>query len=266
MMDKRQVIAKYAQTPEDRLMMARVLDKLLTGQRKNIPAATAFLAPREQVLTEGLLRECSCGEAVFFGGPEDAERRICAYVPDYYEPMDWLTGEDSPICCVRAVFAKENVLSHRDFLGALMGAGIKRETVGDIYTGEGQCDFLVTREIAPYVLQNLLSAGRAHLSLSVIDLSLLQKPEEKTEQRRDTVSTLRLDSVVASGFRISRTKAAGLVESGRVTVNHLECLKPDRQLKPGDQVAVRGMGKCRLASVDGTTKKGRTSVTIEKFV
>jgi RNA-binding protein YlmH len=264
-MDRRQAIARWAETAEDRMLLAKVLDRLEAGQRKNIPAATAFLAPREQVLAQGLLREWGC-EAVFFGGVEGAERCVAAFVPDYYEPLDYLSGEDGPICCVRAVYARENTLSHRDFLGTLMGAGIKRETVGDIYAGEGQCDFFVTRDILPYVLQNVVTAGRAHLSLSVVDLAEVQRPPEQTEQRRDTVATLRLDSVVASGFRVSRTKASALITGGKVTVNHLECLKPDRILSPGDQVAVRGQGKCRLTAVEGTTKKGRTSVLIEKFV
>ena len=76
--------------------------------------------------------------------------------------------EDSPLVCLRATFWDGDTPTHRDFLGALMGAGIARETVGDICVGKGFCDFFVTSDIAPYILQNFLSAGRTHLHLEKI--------------------------------------------------------------------------------------------------
>ena len=68
----------------------------------------------------------------FFGGPAMAEREVCCYVPEYLDES-WLTGDEGPIAAVRAVYFAGDTLTHRDFLGALMGCGFKRETVGDIY-------------------------------------------------------------------------------------------------------------------------------------
>ena len=265
-MDKRQIIARYAGNQEDQMLLSHVADRLTTAEQRGIPASTAFLAPREQRLALSVLRACGCADPIFFGGVPDAERCICVYIPDYLDPEDWLAGPDSPICCLRASYAVENSLSHRDFLGALMGTGIKREATGDIYVTDGHCDFLVTREIAPYVKQNLLTAGRAHLSISELPLQQLQRPETAVKLQKNTVAALRLDSMVAAGFQVSRAKATSLVESGRVTVNYLECMKPDSTLKQGDRISVRGMGKCRLISVDGTTRKGRISITLEKYL
>lgn len=81
-----------------------------------------------------------------------------------------------------------------------MGCGIKRETVGDIYVSEGSCDFLVTREILPYLLQNFLSAGRTKLHVEQLPIDQIRVPEQKVKAVRDTVSSLRLDGVVSSGF------------------------------------------------------------------
>ena len=147
-----------------------------------------------------------------------------------------------------------------------MGCGIKRETVGDICPGAGSCDFFVTREILPYVLQNLESAGRTRLTLRQIALAEAQRPAQQVKTVRDTVSSLRLDGVVSSGFGLSRGKAAAAVESGKLELNYLPCVKPDKPVAEGDVISIRGLGKIRLESVAGTTKKGRISIVISRFI
>ncbi len=262
-MDKRQTIERVAETEEDRELLARVWDRLTGGARKNIPAATSFLSAREQIL----VRRLPLGlDPHFFGGFEGAERAVACFVPDYCDPEDYLHGEDGPVRALRASFYEGDSLSHRDLLGALMGSGIKRETVGDILVRPGQCDFLVTREIEPYVLQNLASAGRTKLRLAPLPFAELAPPEVRVREIRDTVAALRLDSVAASGFGLSRARAAQAIESGRAAVNHMTCEKPDRLLREGDQVSIRGLGKLELAEVGGVTKKGRTGIVIRRFV
>ena len=260
-MDKQKCIAKVAQTDEDRLLFARIYDRLTGAEQKNIPASTWFLSPREQVLIRRMLAPM---ELRFFGGSDQAERAVCCWLPDYLEE-DWLTGEDSPICAVRATYFEKDQLTHRDFLGSLMGSGIKRETVGDIYVGTGSCDFLVTREILPYVLDNLVSAGRTKLRVEQIALEQLAVPAVSVREFRDTVSSLRLDSIVGSGFRMARGKAVALIEAGKVSLNDLPCLKPDKLLTEGDKISARGFGKLILAQIGGKTKKDRISIVLEQY-
>ena len=262
-MEKRQAIERLAESDADRILLARIYDRIQGAVRRNIPAATCFLTQREQALARQLLPDV---ELVFFGGRREAERAVCCSLPDYLEPDVWLFGDDGPICAVRAEFYAADALTHRDFLGALMGCGIKRETVGDLYVQAGRCDFLVTREILPYVLQNLDAAGRTKLRLSPLAPEEISAPPPQVRLIRDTVAALRLDSILAAGFGLSRARAAQYVESGRTAVNALTCLKPDRLLRQGDTVSVRGLGKIELAEAGGTTKKGRTGVQIRRFV
>ena len=144
-MDKQRCIAAAAETEEDRLLLARLYDKLNHGAEREIFSYTAFLSPREQAMVKKLLPHVPL---VFFGGCDGAERCMACYVPEYL-PEDYLTSEDGPAAAVRAVYYEKDALTHRDFLGSLMGAGIKRETVGDIYVSAGQCDILVTRADCP---------------------------------------------------------------------------------------------------------------------
>ena len=147
-----------------------------------------------------------------------------------------------------------------------MGCGIRRETVGDIYVGNGCCDFLVTTEILPYVLDNLISAGRTKLHVEPIPLCALDIPQQMVREIRDTVSSLRLDSIVGSGFGMARGKASDLIAAGKVSLNDLPCMKPDRLLSEGDKIAARGFGKVILRQVGGRTKKDRISILLERYV
>ena len=256
-------IEKIAKNPDDRVLLAKVWDKINAGIRKNIPANSCFLSLREQDMTTFLFGHT---EGLYaFGGYEAAERKMLVYLPEYLEKSA-LFEEDSPLACLRASFYEGDTPTHRDFLGALMGAGIARETVGDICVGKGTCDFFVTSEIAPYLLQNFLSAGRAKLSLRQIPLIEAEIPQPEVKEIRDTMASLRLDSVISSGFRIGRSLAAQYVTTGKAAIDGLPCEKPDKAVSEGMKISVRGLGKIKLHAVNGRTKKDRISVVIHRYV
>lgn len=256
-------IERIAHTPEDRMLLAKVWDKINAGLRRNIPGNTCFLTPRELEMTRYLFGDL---EGLYaFGGYEGAERKMLVFLPDYLEE-NALYEEDSPLVCLRAKFYEGDCPSHRDFLGALMGAGIAREVLGDICVGKDSCDFFVTAEISPYILQNFTSAGRAKVSLNRIPLSEVSVPEPEVKEIKDTLASLRLDSVVSSGFRIGRSLAAQYISAGKAAVNGLPCEKPDKAVTEGDKISLRGMGKIKLKTVGGQTKKGRISVVIDRYV
>ena len=256
-------IEKIAHTGEDRILLAKVWDKISAGMRREIPVSTCFLSPRELEMTRYLFGQQQGLTA--FGGYDEAERKMLVYLPNYLEES-WLMEEGSPVVSLRATYFEEDTLSHRDFLGALMGAGIGRETVGDICVGKGSCDFFVTAEIAPYILQHFTSAGRTKLHIEAVSLNDVQVPEAETKEIKDTLASLRLDSVISSGFRIGRSLAAQYVTSGRAAIDGLPCEKPDKTVSEGSKISLRGLGKIKLRSVNGQTKKGRISVVIDRYI
>ena len=256
-------IDKIAHSGEDRLLLAKLWDKINAGIRKNIPANTCFLSPRELKMARYLFGQ---PEGLYaFGGYPEAERKMLVFLPDYLEESA-LMEEDSPVVCLRCTFYLEDSLSHRDFLGALMGAGIGRETVGDICVDKGSCDFFVTAEIAPYILQNFTSAGRTRVHIRQIPLTEASIPAPEVKEIKDTLASLRLDSVISSGFRIGRSLACQYIQTGKAAVDGLPCEKPDKPVAEGMKISVRGLGKIQLAAVGGKTKKDRISVVIHRYV
>ena len=245
------------------MLLAKLWDKIQGGMRRSIMANTCFLSPREQEMARYLFGDAE--GLHFFGGYPDAERKMLVYLPEYLEESA-LMEADSPVVCLHASFYEGDSPNHRDFLGALMGIGIGRETVGDICVGKEHCDFFVTAEIAPYLQQNFLSAGRAKLRLSAIPLSQAAIPEPEVKQVKDTLASLRLDSVISSGFRIGRSLASQYVAAGKAAIDGLPCEKPDKAVTQGAKISVRGLGKIKLTAVNGQTKKGRISVVIDRYV
>lgn len=265
-MTKTELLDRCARSGEERTLLARVLDKRALAEGRSIPAWTAFLSPEEQAAVDSLLNAAGPCRHVMFGGYEGAERRLCAFLPDWQEEEDFLADPEGPVAAVEARFPRDAQLSHRDILGGLMGLGITREKLGDILIHPDRCQVLALREAIPILLSQWEGAGRYRLRPEEIPLSALEVTPSEVKTIRDTVATLRLDAVAACGFSTSRAKAAELIGAGRVAVNHRECTKGDRTVAQGDVITCRGLGKCVVKEVLGQSRKGRVMLVLERYV
>lgn len=261
-MDKRTLLDRVASDGEERILLGRIWDKYDRCLRRNIPACTPFLSPKEQQAAVRLLHAMGVEDGfVLWGGYPGAERCQIHFLPEWQtEPIA------DAVVCLRCSFYEENALSHRDFLGSLMGLGLTRESIGDILVSPDSADILISASVAEHLERDWNSAGRTALQVRRIASGEVRPPARQVKELRDTVSSLRLDSVLSVGFSVSRGKAAEAVESGRVQVNWEDCQKNDRLLGEGDVLTVRGLGKCRLTAVGGVTKKGRIFITVERYL
>ena len=261
-MDKNTIIARAAQEPEDKLLLARVWDKYEQTERKSVPSATVFLTPREQQMAQVMLNAAGVrGGYVFDGGYEEAERKILIFLPGWAEEA---MGDE--LVYLRAVFHGEESLTHRDILGSLMGLGITRERVGDILVAPHSADIVAAPSLRDFFLREWEQAGRVRLTVTEIERGELSVPQAEVKIIRDTVSSLRLDAVAATAFSMSRGRAAELIAAGRVNLDHVPCMKGDKAVAEGAVITARGLGKARLAQVGGLSKKGRISIIVERYL
>ena len=151
-----------------------------------------------------------------------------------------------------------------------MGLALKREALGDILLpadAPGTAYVFALEPAAKLICRELCQAGRTEVSTRLLEPEEIPAfPAPERQLLTATVSSLRLDNVLAAGFSISRGKAAEAVEKGAVQVNWTVCQKPDKPVAAGDTITCRGLGKCVLDSVGGPTKKGRLPVVIRRFV
>ena len=264
-MNKTELLNKFSKDPDERIVLARALDRMERAASRSVPCATQFLSPAQRAALEPLLAASGHPRHLFHGGYGGAERTVCVFLPDWLEGPDWAAEDElAAIECAYPPTGAE--LTHRDLLGGLMGIGLTREKVGDILMLDAAAQVVCLREAAPIILSQFDQAGRYRLRLREISLSELAPAPAQVKVLRDTVSALRLDAVLAAGFSLSRGRAAEAVAAGRVSVNHRECLKPDKPVAEGDVLTCRGLGKCVLKTVGGLSRKGRTVIEIERYL
>lgn len=269
-MSKQDILDHLAPDAQSRMALARVLDKAEQARSRNVPAHSQFLTDGEQDLADRALNAMGIPAAgddprrLFWGGYEQAERRVCVFLPGWAEEF-MPGGEEDPLAAVEAVPPIEAKLSHRDYLGALMGLGFAREGLGDILVTRSRAQVVCLKSVLSALLSQWSEVGRYKVRVRELSLAELQPAAGDVQLRHETFQSLRLDAVAAAGFRLSRAKAATLIAGGHVQVNHLPCQKPDRLLQEGDSLTAKGYGKCVLARVTGESRKGRIMVELERY-
>ena len=262
-MDKRTLLDRASHSAEERTLLAHVLDKYEQCRTRGVPAHTDFLSPAELAGAQDLLRAAAVHDGyAALGGYDRAERRMLCFLPEWQEEAD----AADYMTALRASFRADDRLTHRDLLGSLMGLGVVRAKLGDILVGEESADLIASPDVADWLAREWTTAGRARVRVEKIELAALRVPELKIREIRDTVATLRLDAVAASGFSMSRARASELIASGRVQKNHREAVKPDAPVAQGDVISARGVGKFEVAEVGGLSKKGRTAILLRRYL
>ena len=245
---------------DDRLFLSRIEDLFAVSRNRNIAKFSHFLDERQTYLAQGLAAR-QPERYRFFGGYGDAQRMMLGVFPDYLEPDEDLF----PFSAVTALFRKEDSLSHRDVLGALMSLRIKREAVGDLLVEPGRAVLFLEDSVAPLVLGEIQKIGRVGVKL----FPGFQDPLPKGMRFLEitgTVASLRLDAVTSMATGQSREKSQTLIQSGAVSVNYMEQQNGSFPLKAGDVLRIRGYGKFLLGDQMRQTKKDRLFITWKKYV
>ncbi len=252
---------------ENERFISLVCDKIRKAENAYMLTRTNFLNLSERSLAASVCKE-NGAKPFFWGGYPDAERTVLFLLPDYMEADEkFPEEEDNPLCLLHCkISAGAKSLTHRDYLGSLLALGIEREVIGDILVRENGAEIIILKTIADYLLANYEKAGTVPLKCEIQPIRSLVPPEQKTVTVRESVASIRLDSVISAVFGFSRTVACEHIAKGLVFVNDTQAAKPDAKLNIGDKIVVRGFGKAYFKEIGGTTRKGRLSVLFEKYI
>ena len=247
---------------EEQIFRNRMRELAETAYRRDIPTHTGFLNLNEQTVFCSAAGSFPPVKYEMTGGYEAAERKVVCFLPSYEEVLQEPPCDCLKLSAKQKKFAEE--LNHRDYLGAVMSLGIQREVIGDIMVSGTDAYIFVLKTMSSYLLEHLVSVRHTSVSAELCrDLSSLPPPAYTEVQ--GSVSSLRLDALTALAGRISRTKALELIEGEKVFINGQLMVSASRQVREGDILSVRGLGKFRFAGEGATTKKGRTMVTLWQY-
>ncbi|MBM7867562.1 hypothetical protein GTO89_12705 [Heliobacterium gestii] len=242
---------------EGREKLARILDQAEQCRRTYRQQVTDFLEPYLRKAAQDLLRGPEGVPHVADGGYEGAERQRLVLLPHEDDWPDsricWLLGEPS---------GNVETIGHRDYLGALLGLGIRREKVGDLKLTERGCAVALDADVAPYVESQWRQVRQSDLSIRLIDDGNVPAFVDEGEERTLTVASLRLDALIAAIWHLSRSRADEAIGRGLLKVNGLEMTDGSKGADEGDILSLRGFGRAILRGVGGETKKGRIRLTV----
>lgn len=223
--------------------------------------STNFLDPRQFELAEQALRKMPALSYTVYGGYPEAERNVLNIFPAQHKPK---------LPSVGALMVKwegeNDLLSHRDLLGAVVALGLRRDQVGDIIVlRDSGAAVIVVDSKTEYICANLLQVGRLPVICTPIEPDQLPLAKDDGREIKGTVASLRVDAVLSLGFGISRSRVVLLVKGGVVQVNWRPIYSPSIQLKEGDQVSLKGRGRLKIYAVEGETRKGRIHLKLKKY-
>ena len=242
-------------------LLRRTEDLCDRCDRTGLVTATAFLTPAEQAQVAQYYSRRPL-RPVFSGGHADCERRAAFFLPDWMESEDFEPADH--LRCIR-ITAYYGTPGHRDYLGALLALGVRREWIGDIWV-LGQEAWVFCLPSVAGQLSGLEQAGWVSVKAMEVPLSAVPAPEQNRKPIKFTVQSPRLDAVLSEIFRISRTAAVKLIAAGAANKNHLQCLKNDAPICEGDVLSLKGHGKAKVTEIGGESRKGRTYVTAEIYL
>lgn len=253
---------------EDKIFIAKILDKIKERDCRNKIATTDFLNLHEKSVCQELLNKQKVNNYMFYGGYEDAERAILILYPDKLEKDYIIKQLNNWLSIIRITLPKYNeAYTHREYLGGIMKLGLKREKIGDIIVLEDGADIIIKNDISEFLKLELEKLTRFHKSkIEEKSIFELRNAVTKTEEITIIIPSYRIDVIVGEMLRISRSKVSDIIDEERVFLNGMICKNGAKIVKNGDKITVRGKGRFEVLEEIGNTKKENIRVKIIKYV
>lgn len=267
-MQKREILEKYKKE-EERLLVAKLLDKIEACEKRNKIEYTDFLDEHQEHILKKVLIFLK-QDFVSFGGYEEAERKILILYPEKLKSLfeENKFNLNTIITVIRISPLKEDIkkLNHRAYLGGLIKLGIKREKIGDIVIHENGADILILKDIEKFLYTNILTLKRFQNSrVEIVSLENIKGKIQEMQETKIIVSSLRLDNIVSEICKTSRNKANDIIFSERVFVNSECIVKSTKIIKENDKITIRGKGRFFIKQILNETKKGRIPIIINFY-
>ncbi|SDK42195.1 YlmH family RNA-binding protein [Natronincola ferrireducens] len=260
MIDKEQYI-HHIKDDALRHSMVKILDKVEGVLRNHDIKGTDFLNPYEITAVEEVLSNFENIAFKASGGYKGAERQVLVIFQDYLA----LESVKIPVAALELTGnIKFKTLNHRDYLGAILSLGVKREKVGDIIINENSCQIVLQEELKDFLKFHLNKVGNVSISIKEIGLEELKPLDVTYKELSGTVASLRLDSIVSLGFKVPRSEAQSLIAKERVYINWKPINKNFYEIHPSDVISVRGRGRIIVEGIQGETKSGRVHIKLKK--
>lgn len=249
---------------DNKLLKARLIELAKASYQQNRYTFSNFLSPSDLVVLDELAPDLKYVDYQCFGGHEICERQMIRFGSE--EALGYEEAYPITILEIKPLLEKfaEN-LEHRDFLGAIMNLGIKREILGDIIVKGKSAYLFCEDDIADYICSGLDKIRHTNVKVERCEGEIDALKKELSDMEV-LVSAPRFDAIVAALGKLSRSEAQQLFRDKKVLLNGRVCENNSMQLKEDSIFSVRGYGKYVYVGSGNLTRKGRIYVHLKKYV
>ncbi len=262
-MFNKQNILKNVSKPDEKLIFSKAFDRAYYCIKNYEPAFTEFLDPYKISSILSLLGNQYDLNIYVFGGTSNCERQKIGFFPDFMIEEEYVFPISVLEITYNPKFSKK--LTHRDFLGSIIGLGIVRGKTGDIIIEDEKAFVFVDDDIAEFICSNLEKVGHTKVNVSIVPLDLVNINNDLEEIKNITAVSLRIDAVLSKIFNLSRGKVSDFVKSEKVFLNWSICENASKIVSEGDIITLRGFGRVKIIEFIGKTKKDRFLISIRKY-
>lgn len=245
---------------DEKKIFAKALDKANLAVKIQSPQFSDFMDPykahklKELCFSQGF-------DVLLYGGYDEAERLKVGFFPSFENEYSELFPISNIEVSYNGRYSRK--LTHRDFLGSVLGLGITREKIGDIIIEDERAVLFTDTDIADYIIVNLERVGHTKVNTKI--LQSYNPEQSKGQEKRLTVASLRIDAVLSGALNISRGKTADLIKGEKAFVNWRQITSVSETIKEGDMITLRGAGRVKVTEILGTTKKDRILINTEIY-
>lgn len=254
---------------EEKLLIARLTDKIKESKTKNKMVNTEFLNMHQKNIVQKELNRLKEKNYIFFGGYEDAHSEVLVIYPQKFDVEIVQSNMKNIIKVINIKLPKELIgkYEHKNYLSAVMIQGLGRERIGDIIVHSDEAYIVVLKENAEYLKNSLQDLTRFKKSqIDIIDFENIRVKLQEFEEFNIKVASNRIDAIVAEIAKTSRNKAEEYIDNKKVSINYQEESKYTRNVKENDVIVIRGKGKFIIDNIGEKNQKGRLIISIKKYM
>lgn len=249
--------------PDERSFIDQVDDWLQRVRRDHAIKLTDFLDPRQQFIVQSLTNRYDDIQVLFDGGYEDAERKRGWIAPDYRRAED--AEFNISVLSITSNDRKLADLDHGDYMGAILGLGLKRDKIGDIHVLAEGCHCLAADETIDYLDVHLRQVHRVNVLTEIVSINELNVGPVTLDEITFTAPSLRLDAIISEATRQSRSKVMLPIKAGHCRVNWKVETDPAASLSEGDLISLKGFGRYKILTIGGKSRKDRIHISVGKY-
>lgn len=193
-----------------------------------------------------------------YGYFEEAERRLVFFNSEIF-------GARKILKLIKIKnLSKFKELNHRDYLGAIMALGIKREKIGDLIVKNENCYLTTFDGIGNIIIGELKTVGKNPVEVSWIEEDL--QINHSFEINNYIIASNRLDALIGAICKVSRQEGINLIERGDVQLGYIVCKEKSKSIKEMTIISIKSHGKFQFLGKIGETKKEKEKISVKKFI